>query len=95
MVQPLDAVDRALIGALVTDGRLANSALARSRGGGRLHGPDPGAVLVQRGVIRGFTADMDPVKVGRPVQAIVALRLRTHDAKHVMGSPVGSRNCPR
>lgn len=84
-VHPLDAIDRALVSALVGDGRLPNNTLAARAGIaastalGRVRG------LVQRGVIRGFTADVDPVRVGRPVQAIVALRLRAHDPEHVMG----------
>jgi DNA-binding Lrp family transcriptional regulator len=41
--------------------------------------------ILDRGVIRGFTADVESVAVGRPVQAMVALRLRTHDARHVTG----------
>lgn len=85
IVQPLDAVDRALVSALVTDGRIPNSALADRVGIAASTALMRVRHLVSRGVIRGFSADIDPVKVGRPVQAIVALRLRTHDAKHVMG----------
>jgi DNA-binding Lrp family transcriptional regulator len=84
-VQSLDAVDRALISALVRDGRLPNSTLADRAGVAASTALTRVRLLMQRGVIRGFSADIDPVRVGRPVQAIVALRLRTHDAKHVMG----------
>jgi DNA-binding Lrp family transcriptional regulator len=84
-VQPLDSVDRALISALVRDGRVPNSTLADRVGVAASTALTRVRLLVQRGVIRGFSADIDPVRVGRPVQAIVALRLRTHDAKHVMG----------
>lgn len=85
IVQPLDAVDRAIVSALVSDGRIPNSTLADRVGVAASTALMRVRHLVQRGVIRGFTADVDPVRVGRPVQAIVALRLRTHDAKHVMG----------
>jgi len=84
-VQPLDDIDRAIVSQLVGDGRLPNNALAArvgiaaSTALGRVLG------LLERGVIRGFAADVDPRRVGRPVQAIVALRLRSHDRKHVMG----------
>jgi DNA-binding Lrp family transcriptional regulator len=85
IIQPLDVVDRALVSALVSDGRIPNSTLADRVGVAASTALVRVRHLVQRGVIRGFSADIDPVKVGRPVQAIVALRLRTHDAKHVMG----------
>lgn len=84
-LQPLDAVDRAIVGALVSDGRIPNSTLAARVGIAASTALGRVRHLVQRGVIRGFSADVDPAKVGRPVQAIVALRLRTHDAKHVLG----------
>ena len=84
-IQPLDAVDLALVSALVTDGRIANNTLAARVGVAASTALGRVRALVERGVIRGFTADVDPVRVGRPVQAIVALRLRGHDPQHVMG----------
>jgi DNA-binding Lrp family transcriptional regulator len=34
--------------------------------------------LRERGVIRGFRADIDPAAVGRPLQAMIAVRLDVH-----------------
>ena len=84
-VQPLDTVDVKIVTQLVRDGRIPNNALAARVGIAASTALARVRSLVDRGVIRGFTADVDPVAVGRPVQAIVALRLRTHDSKHVMG----------
>ena len=84
-VQPLDDVDRAILGQLVHDGRMPNNALAARVGVAASTALSRVRALVERGVIREFTADVDPVSVGRPVQAIVALRLRAHDLEHVMG----------
>lgn len=84
-VRPLDGVDRRILGQLIGDGRVPNNALAARVGIAASTALARVRSLVERGVIRGFTAEVDPAAVGRPVQAIVALRLRTHDAKHVMG----------
>ncbi|MEI2777128.1 MAG: Lrp/AsnC family transcriptional regulator [Tetrasphaera sp.] len=79
----LDDVDRALLAALVADARIANNRLAaRAK-----VAPSTALLrvrqLIDRGVVRGFHADLDPERVGRPVQAIVAIRLRAHDRRHI------------
>ncbi|MGD9961639.1 Lrp/AsnC family transcriptional regulator [Nocardioides sp.] len=72
----LDAVDRTLLGLLVDDGRLANNTLA-SRAG---IAPSTCLARVRRlqslGVIRGFHADVDLTALGRPLQALIAVRLQ-------------------
>lgn len=84
-VQDLDAIDSALVRELVRDGRRPNNALADRVGVAASTALARVRLLLQRGVIRGIHADVDPTKVGCPVQAIIALRLRTHDADHVLG----------
>ncbi len=84
-VQPLDSVDVSILNQLRRDARIPNNALAARVGIAASTALTRVRSLVDRGVIRGFTADVDPAAVGRPVQALVALRLRTHDAKHVLG----------
>lgn len=79
----LDAVDRTLLRALATDGRTPNADLAV------LAGVAPSTALVRtralrdRGVLRGVHADIDPVAVGRPLQALIAVRLHGHTRTHV------------
>lgn len=74
----LDAIDLVLVGALARDGRMPNNALAA------LAGIAPSTCLgrvrslVERGVIRGFHADVDPAALGRGIEAIIAVRLHSH-----------------
>lgn len=84
-LQGLDPIDDALVRELVQDGRRPNNALAERVGVAASTAFARVRLLMQRGVIRGVHADIDPAQVGRPVQAIIALRLRTHDATHVLG----------
>ena len=84
-VQDLDPIDAALVRELVRDGRRPNNALAERVGVAASTALTRVRLLMNRGVIRGVHADIDPAKVGRPVQAIIALRLRTHDSTHVLG----------
>jgi DNA-binding Lrp family transcriptional regulator len=39
--------------------------------------------LRERGVIRGFHADIDPAAVGRPIQAMIAVRMQSHARSHI------------
>jgi DNA-binding Lrp family transcriptional regulator len=84
-IQPLDAIDTALVRELVSDGRRPNNQLAARVGVAASTALARVRMLVDRGVIRGIHAEVDPARVGRPVQAVVALRMRTHDAAHVRG----------
>lgn len=75
-VRELDEIDARIVAALRSQGRLANNALADKVGIAastcltRLRG------LVDRGVIAGFHAEVDPAWIGRPIQAMIAVRLR-------------------
>jgi len=84
-VRDLDAVDDALIRQLVEDGRRPNNDLAARVGVAASTALTRVKALLDRGVIRGVHADVDPTSVGAPVQAILALRLRAHDAANVRG----------
>ena len=79
----LDEVDLALLRALIADGRLANNRLAARAGVAASTALLRVRQLQDRGVVRGFHADIDPEQVGRPVQAMVAIRLRAHDRRHI------------
>lgn len=80
---PLDRVDRILLAALVADGRTPNVALAQRAG----IAPSTCVARVQalrdRGVLRGIHADVDLAAVGRPLQAMIAVRLRAHVREQV------------
>jgi len=79
----LDAVDRALVAALVADARTSNASLARTVGIAESTCLGRVRSLQQRGVIRGFTAQVDLARMGLPIEAMVAVRLAGTDRRRV------------
>lgn len=79
----LDDVDRAIVDALVVDGRISNAALARQVGVAESTCVGRVRSLRERGIITGFHASIDLARVGRPLQAVVAIRLAGHDRGQV------------
>jgi DNA-binding Lrp family transcriptional regulator len=81
----LDEVDRRIVRELARDARLPNNALADRTGIapstclGRVRS------LRERGVIRGYHADVDPAALGRPLQAMIAVRLQSHARGRIRG----------
>jgi DNA-binding Lrp family transcriptional regulator len=75
-VRPLDEVDRRIVAALRSQGRLPNNALAERVGIAASTCLTRLRALVERGVIAGFHAEVDPAWRGRPLQARIAVRLR-------------------
>jgi DNA-binding Lrp family transcriptional regulator len=79
----LDEVDRAILAILAADARTPNNAVAEAVGIapstclGRIR------ALRDKGVIRGFHADIDPAAIGRGLQAMIAVRLRAHTRESV------------
>jgi DNA-binding Lrp family transcriptional regulator len=68
----LDGTDRLILRLLQDDARLQNNAIAASTCHARIRS------LQERGVIRGFHADVDPAAVGRGLQALISIRLQAH-----------------
>ena len=81
----LDDIDRHIVRELARDARIANNALADRVGIapstclGRVRS------LRERGVIRGYHADVDPAALGRPLQAMIAVRLQSHARSRLRG----------
>lgn len=80
---PLDEVDRALLGLLARDARTTNQAMADAVGIAPSTCLARVRALRERGVVRGFHADVDPAAVGRPLQAMISMRLHS-DARDRM-----------
>jgi DNA-binding Lrp family transcriptional regulator len=84
----LDDVDRALLRHLAADARITNAALAE------VVGVAPSTCLArvrslrERGVIRGYHADIDAAAVGLPLQAMISVRLQS-DARDRLGEFLG------
>lgn len=76
-----DAIDRSLLAALQSDARQTNKALAATAGVAPSTSLDRVRDLERRGVVTGYGADVDLAALGRPVQAMVAVRLhpKTHE----------------
>ncbi|MCW0216381.1 MAG: Lrp/AsnC family transcriptional regulator [Pseudonocardia sp.] len=80
---PLDEVDRAILMVLEQDARIPNNALAAKVGIAPSTCLGRVRALRERGIIRGFHADVDPAATGRPLQAMISVRLQS-DARQRM-----------
>lgn len=79
ILQPsLDQVDRRIVDILAADARIPNNALAERVGIAPSTCLGRVRALRDAGVIRGFHAQVDPVLTGRPIQAMVQVRMQSH-----------------
>lgn len=76
--KPLDRIDRALLVALSRDARASGAALATAVGAAESTVSLRLRQLRQRGVVRGYRADVDLTSLGVTIQALVAVRLGQH-----------------
>jgi DNA-binding Lrp family transcriptional regulator len=79
----LDSVDRRIVRALAEDARIPNNALATLAGVAPSTCLGRVRALRERGAIRGYHADVDPAVLGRPLQAMIAVRLQSHARGHI------------
>jgi DNA-binding Lrp family transcriptional regulator len=73
---PLDALDTAILRELQADARRTNRDVAAAVGVAPTTALDRTRGLRDRGVIRGAVLDLDLGQIGRPVQAMIAVRIR-------------------
>lgn len=73
----LDETDAAILDILRTNAREPNNAIARRVGIAPSTCLARIRALQERGIIRGFHADIDPVPLGRGLQALISLRLHS------------------
>lgn len=79
----LDDTDLAILETLVAEGRLPNNALAERVGIAPSTCLNRVRALREAGVIRGFHADVDPARLGRPIQAMIAVQMQAHARGHL------------
>jgi len=93
-VSELDALDAAIVRQLADDARVPNNVLAARLGiaPSTCHGRVRS--LFERGVIRGVHADIDQGKIGRPLQAMISVRLRPHARGHLPAFAQGMAELP-
>jgi len=73
----LDAVDHGLLALLRSNARLSNASLAASVGIAASTCLERVRSLVNRGVIRRFTVDVDPAALGLGVQALISINIHS------------------
>lgn len=81
----IDETDARILAELQSDARQTNRALAAAVGVAPSTSLDRVRDLERRGVITGYGADVDIAALGRPVQAMVAVRLRPKTSEIVDG----------
>lgn len=79
----LDDTDRRILSELLANGRLTNAALASRAGIAESTCIHRVRALRDSGVIRGFHAEVDLGALGLPIQAVVKVRLGTHNRDEV------------
>jgi DNA-binding Lrp family transcriptional regulator len=72
----LDALDQAILAVLQADARTSNREVAAAVGVSPTTALDRTRALRRRGVIRGAVLDVELSEIGRPVQALIAVRIR-------------------
>jgi DNA-binding Lrp family transcriptional regulator len=72
----LDELDTAILRELQADARRTNRDIAAAVGVAPTTALDRTRSLRQRGIIRGALLDIDLASIGRPVQALIAVRIR-------------------
>jgi DNA-binding Lrp family transcriptional regulator len=81
--EPLDETDRRIVAELARDARLPNNVLAERIGVAPSTCLGRVRALRERGVIRGYHADIDPAALGRSLQAMIAVRLQSSARGHI------------
>jgi DNA-binding Lrp family transcriptional regulator len=79
----LDETDRRIVLELAKDARLPNNTLAQRAGIAPSTCLGRVRALRERGVIRGYHADVDQAALGRPLQAMIAVRLQANARGHI------------
>ena len=79
----LDAIDHAILAALVEDGRMTNAALAARVGLAESTCAYRVRALRESGVISSISARLDLAAIGRPIQAVVKVHLSSHSRGHI------------
>lgn len=74
--EPLDDIDLALISLLRADARISNARLAELTGIAPSTSLTRVRSLIERGVVRGFHADLDPRALGLGLEALISVNIR-------------------
>jgi len=78
----MDAFDRKILAALQSDGRLTNAELAEAVGLSPSQCSRRRSQLETSGIIEGYTARINPAKVGIGLTSIISVTLASHDEQN-------------
>lgn len=81
----MDELDTAIVAELQSDARKTNREVAAAVGVAPTTALDRTRALRERGIIRGAILDVDLPSIGRPVQALIAIRVRPPSRRHIEG----------
>ncbi|WP_028649231.1 Lrp/AsnC family transcriptional regulator [Nocardiopsis sp. CNT312] len=81
----LDELDTAILAALQSDARRTNRDVAAAVGASPTTALDRTRALKERGVIRGALLDVDLELIGRPVQALITVRISKPSRHNIEG----------
>jgi DNA-binding Lrp family transcriptional regulator len=90
----LDSIDRAMLEILAADARITNQDLAQRVGVAPSTALTRLRALRSTGVIHGFHAEVDLAALGRPLQALVAVRLAVHAREQIDAFTEAVRSLP-
>ena len=90
----LDAVDRSILEILSGDARITNNALAERVGIAPSTCLARVRALRETGVLRGFHAEIDLGALGRPLQAMISIRLTVHAREQIEDFTQAVRRLP-
>jgi DNA-binding Lrp family transcriptional regulator len=79
----VDTIDRAILELVAADARITNQRLADQVGIAPSTALARLRSLRERGVIRGFHAEVDLAAIGRPLQALIAVQLAVHAREQI------------
>ena len=91
---PLDDTDRAILGVLADDARMTNQRIAERVGIAPSTALTRLRSLIARGVVKGFHAELDLAALGRPLQAMIAVRLAVHAREEIDAFTTAVRALP-
>lgn len=94
MPQPLDDVDLTLIRLLRDDARMSNARLAEEAGIAASTCLTRVRNLIERGVVRGFHADLDPRALGLGLEALISINIRVGARKGIASFSDEMRKLP-
>jgi len=80
----LDDIDLAIVAELAADARITNAALAARTGVAESTSIKRLRALRAAGIITGFAAQLNLAALGFPIQAVIKVRLSSHNRDHVL-----------